>query len=1068
LDIEYLPTWYDLRTDPAKALQEWPDTDAQGQPLPDNAKRRAAELDAANKAAAHADTPTTAHFDALGRPFLTLARNRVVCANHLLDGTADESATRVELDIEGNQREVRDERKKPDGTLEQRIVMRYAYDMLGNRIHQLSMEAGARWMLNDVAGEPIRAWDSRGHSFRTEYDPLRRPVRSFVTGADPDKPNQELLTERLVYGEQHPEDELRNLRAKPYLHLDQAGVVAGEARDFKGNPLRISRRIAREYKQAINWSTVNAALPSDATTKLNPAALEAALAPLLETDTFTSRTTYDALNRPLTATSPDGSVYRPTFNDANLLNKVDVNLGATVAATPFITNIDYDAKGQRTLIQYGNGAETRYRYDHDTFRLIHLYTRRGALFTADCENPTPPPPDTIAAPETPPANKYCGLQNLHYTYDPAGNITHIRDDAQQTIYFRNKRVEPSNDYTYDAIYRLIEATGREHLGQMGGQARPPTAADVFNAFHTRLDHPGDGNAMGTYVEQYVYDAVGNFLSMQHRGSDPAHLGWTRGYEYSEASLIEPLKQSNRLSKAPLNSAPPSPTKHFAYDAYGNMTRMPHLPLMQWDYRDQLRATAQQVVNNGGTPETVYYVYDSGGQRVRKVTESQIAAGQISTRMKERIYLGGFEIYREYQNDGNTIALGRETLNIMDDKQRIAIAETRTFGNDPAPARSIRYQFGNHLGAASLELDDQAQIISHEEYTPYGSTSYQAVPSQTETPKRYRYTGKERDEESGLYYHGARYYAPWLGRWVSVDPIGIADGVNVYGYVGNNPIRFLDLFGKKKGDKLPEHKGNIGRFSERELNDAIKTVYGELTAKPHKETRREAKAIASTIFNRLSDITLTRANFSAAEKSYKTAQSDLVTEEADVSRANAKFEKLTKKETQTKRGIAKQITEKDPTKRKAIIQQKFDQAVKAAKDTIAKEKGDVKAALGLVKKEFGKFEIARDAKIDAESVIKESKRNDESITLSDIVELDAQYDGTDKGIADFTQFPAQGNAVQAQHKERYEEAVKAVVDLAKNPAGADKFRSFKGGDLRPDGALSGETKIGGNYFSEAVR
>ena len=81
---------------------------------------------------------------------------------------------------------------------------------------------------------------------------------------------------------------------------------------------------------------------------------------------------------------------------------------------------------------------------------------------------------------------------------------------------------------------------------------------------------------------------------------------------------------------------------------------------------------------------------------------------------------------------------------------------------PPPSRLtsslIRYQFGNHLGSASLELDDQAQIISYEEYTPYGSTSYQAVRSQTVTPERYRYTGKERDEENGLYYHGARYYA----------------------------------------------------------------------------------------------------------------------------------------------------------------------------------------------------------------------------------------------------------------------------------------------------------------------
>jgi RHS repeat-associated protein len=92
------------------------------------------------------------------------------------------------------------------------------------------------------------------------------------------------------------------------------------------------------------------------------------------------------------------------------------------------------------------------------------------------------------------------------------------------------------------------------------------------------------------------------------------------------------------------------------------------------------------------------------------------------------------------------------------------------------------------------LDHQAQIISYEEYTPYGSTSYQAVRSQTETPKRYRYSGKERDEESGLNYHNARYCAPWLARWLSADPIGVGDGLNLYVYCKNNPLVHTDNSG----------------------------------------------------------------------------------------------------------------------------------------------------------------------------------------------------------------------------------------------------------------------------------
>jgi hypothetical protein len=119
--------------------------------------------------------------------------------------------------------------------------------------------------------------------------------------------------------------------------------------------------------------------------------------------------------------------------------------------------------------------------------------------------------------------------------------------------------------------------------------------------------------------------------------------------------------------------------------------------------------------------------------------------------EERIDLGGFEIFRKHGGPigANTATLERETIHAEDDKQRIALVETRTLdtaGNDQSPRQLIRYQFGNHLGSVSLELDEQAQIISYQEYAPYGSTTYQAVRNQTETAKRYRYTGKERDEE----------------------------------------------------------------------------------------------------------------------------------------------------------------------------------------------------------------------------------------------------------------------------------------------------------------------------------
>src|SRR5262249_39994818 len=146
--------------------------------------------------------------------------------------------------------------------------------------------------------------------------------------------------------------------------------------------------------------------------------------------------------------------------------------------------------------------------------------------------------------------------------------------------------------------------------------------------------------------------------------------------------------------------------------------------------------------------------------------------------------GGFEVFRRHNASG--IVLERETLHVMDDRRSVAVVETRTQGNEAdVPAQLIRYQFGNHLSSAILELDGAAQIISYEEYYAYGSTSYQAGRSAAEVSlKRYRYTGKERDAESGLYYHGARYYAAWLGRWLSCDPV---QSSNRYAYVENNPV-----------------------------------------------------------------------------------------------------------------------------------------------------------------------------------------------------------------------------------------------------------------------------------------
>ena len=304
-----------------------------------------------------------------------------------------------------------------------------------------------------------------------------------------------------------------------------------------------------------------------------------------------------------------------------------------------------------------------------------------------------------------------------------------------------------------------------------------------------LAHPHDGEAMRNYEKGFDYDIVGNLLETKHQAGSTS---WKRLYEYESPSTLDSNDMDNRLTKTTVGSD----DVVYDYDVHGNMTETAHLSKMEWGFQDQLFASAKQEVNNGD-PETTYYVYDAAGQRVRKVTEREDLNGSGDPNRKhERIYLGDFEIYREYENDDEEpVETERKTLHVSDDHSRIALIETKTVDDsqnvsDPQPL--VRHQLGDHLNSASLELDETGSIISYEDYYPYGSTSFQAVDSATEvSAKRYRYTGKERDEETGFYYHGARYYAPWLCRWTAPDPAGMVDGVNLYEYVRGNPVKLRD-------------------------------------------------------------------------------------------------------------------------------------------------------------------------------------------------------------------------------------------------------------------------------------
>ena len=683
---------------------------------PGDPERRAAEL-----TAPHADTPTTVHLDGQGRAFLTIEH-----------AGWDESSpstpvglfeTRLTLDVVGNVLAVEDAR----GNLaEERI-----FGMLQQPLETSSVDAGMRRTIADVAGAPLRAWNSRDFTSRMVYDALRRPTHQWVTPPSA----AEMLVVRTVWGEDvgSPVDD--NLRTRVFRVYDAAGELTNVTYDFKGNLLQQQRRLTLEYETTQDWSLLDDASPPTAE---NIAALADAQ---LEDETFTFLMEYDALNRATSRTTPDDSETLLTYNEAGLLEAIDVRIRGAASPTNFVSDFDYNARGQRLSCIHGNGTVTTYEYDPETFRLSRLRLVRGDS------------PVTV-------------LQDLRYTYDPVGNITQIRDFAQQEVFFDNTVVSPDQLFEYDSLYRLVSATGRELIS-----LSQSTHADI--TFGPQ-PHPDDPAALRTYEESYVWDEVGNIIELQHVASGG---NFTRQYVYAD--------NGNRLLR---NSAPGESVEPFShsytYDAHGNMTSMPHLAAMDWDHADRLQHC--DLGGGGG----VWFVYDASGERVRKVQVNTSG----STR-RERIYLGPWETWRERSGSPMDLQQERQTLHVADDAGRICLVETLVVdnGGPVLPATPMqRYQHGNHLSSAALELDEDAAIISYEEYHPFGTSSYAANDSGSGvSAKRYRYIGKERDDETGLCHLGSRYYAPWLARWLAADPAGLMDGLNRYVYARGNPSTFLD-------------------------------------------------------------------------------------------------------------------------------------------------------------------------------------------------------------------------------------------------------------------------------------
>jgi RHS repeat-associated protein len=698
----------------------------------------------------HHFTPSSIVIDALGRTSEAIARNGTA--------PADWFRTRSTYDMRGNVLTVTDALN--------RVAFRYTYDLANRPWRSESIDAGLRRMVLNVLGNETERRDSKGALILQAYDRLQRPIRLWARDA---AGSPITLRQRMEYGDAGMPDQAAseraarqatNLLGRLHRHHDEAGLTTVAVVDFKGNVLDTSRRVIADAPILAVFAQAPAhawqVMPFQVDWEPRPQhTLAERESELLEGTAYQTTTSVDALNRLKRMQFPQDvegqrRELRPAYNRAGGLAQVWLD------DTLYVERIAYNAKGQRTLLAYGNGVMTRYAYDPHTFRLQRLRSEGFSKLDAVTYRPNSE-----------------ALQDFGYDYDLVGNMLGIRDRAPGSGILNNPEALTTEDpvlaqllvsgnalnrrFDYDPIYRLLSATGREcaHLPDGSPWQDQPRCIDLTRS--------------RTYTEQYRYDAMGNMLRLEHRNDAG---GFTREFTLE---TVDNRPSNNRLHRMQIGNT----EYDYAFDTNGNMRSETLSRHFEWSHADQMKTFRTQT--KGAEPSVhVHYLYDAAGQRVKKLVRKQ--GGQVEVTH----YMDA--VFEHHRWGGQSQAGENNHVHVLDNSQRIALVRLGPAHPDDR-GLAVQFHLGDHLGSSNVVVDASGALTNREEYTPYGETSFGSFAR-----KRYRFTSKERDEESGLNYHAARYYAMWLGRWVSTDPIGIDGGVNLYIYCTSSPVTTRDLHG----------------------------------------------------------------------------------------------------------------------------------------------------------------------------------------------------------------------------------------------------------------------------------
>ena len=559
--------------------------------------------------------------------------------------------------------------------------------------------------------------------------------------------------------------------------------------------------------------------------------------------TYVTQWKYDSHNRLLEMIYPDEEKVTYGYNLGGQVEKVS---GYKTTHYDYVSKIGYDKFEQRTYLKYCNGAETFYSYDPQRRRLQNLAVNAGGktimdnAYGYDVMSNVLSVVNKAAIPEK---GKAGGQMSHSYTYDPLYRLSSATGTYKGAD---NKMASYTLAMGYDNMHRITSK--KQHLTQSNVQfngtlnagydltytynsdeGKKFQLASVRDINYRTEETPTDSTNINN-GHKYEYDLNGNLVyintsRVKHDGKED-EKATEQKYKWDE---------ENRLLAADENGF----VSNYWYDADGERTAKTS------GENEAIFVNSEFSGGNTGTARFSLYVspYLVAGQGGKYTKHIYIGSQRIVSKLGDlasygtdprRIPYAGNEAdgvtinYKDkynqqlqsikdnyktfdlpYNGHDNHDYVNGKGFSSDDDtpeaSQARAMVKTRA-GEAGTNERLQFYYHPDHLGSSSYITNLDGEVVQHIEYVPFGEVFVEERNNIWNTP--YLFNAKEFDEETGLYYYGARYYDPKVSLWISVDKLSEEDlKVSSYCYTDNNPIKYLDPDGNKKHNWIKESTTN---------------------------------------------------------------------------------------------------------------------------------------------------------------------------------------------------------------------------------------------------------------------